>query len=123
MSSTPNTPSACPSYPQGCECVDCSNREVWAIAQGLSVSAARQNAKAKAKATVTNHWTAPYGMFGSVGDAPPPPPPPPKEEKLPPMNCTWCSHRNEYVGKEHLVLGQYVCRSCRPRLGLKVVGT
>ncbi len=48
---------------------------------------------------------------------------PEKEPKLPPMNCAWCKHYNEYVGPEHLVHGEYVCRQCRPRLGLKVVGT
>lgn len=35
-------------------------------------------------------------------------------DKLPPMNCTSCNHRNEYVGREHLQNdGIYVCRQCR----------
>jgi len=38
------------------------------------------------------------------------------EEKLPPMTCSeGCGFTNEYVGKEHLINGIYVCRQCRPR--------
>src|SRR4051812_13607246 len=37
-------------------------------------------------------------------------------DKLPPMTCSeGCGFTNEYVGKEHLVNGSYVCRQCRPR--------
>lgn len=37
------------------------------------------------------------------------------EEKLPPMTCSEkCGFTNEYVGKEHLINGIYVCRQCRP---------
>lgn len=30
-----------------------------------------------------------------------------------PTHCKKCNHYNEYVGTEHLVNGDYVCRGCR----------
>ncbi len=57
------------------------------------------------------------GGFGDLsGWLPPEPAPDTKRSdgKLPPMNCIKCSHRNEYVGPEHLAKdGTYTCRTCK----------
>jgi len=38
----------------------------------------------------------------------------PKINTPPPMNCTRCNHRNEYLGWEHVSAnGSYTCRSCK----------
>ncbi len=132
-------------YDKGCECVDCSNYEVLLLSIGGSVTPNRLHGKAAKRAAKTfiNGFVGAAGGGGGgatgSGIVTPllPPPPfwgysankddwvfepgdlavtaPPKTEKLPPMNCKVCNHRNEYVGKEHLVNGVYVCRQCRPR--------
>lgn len=39
--------------------------------------------------------------------------PPLKPAVLPPANCKRCNFYNEYVGPEHLVNGEYLCRPCK----------
>ncbi len=123
----------CPNYQDGCECNVCSDLEVWGAAQGQMPNPYRAAAKAK-KPNPSPAWMRGLGPFtlsaspgfarefadfGKVTHTIIPPTNP----KLPAMNCIHCKHRNEFVGPEHLVNGEYVCRQCRPRLGLKVVGT
>lgn len=38
---------------------------------------------------------------------------PTKPTRVPPMDCTRCNVRNEYLGPEHLENGVYTCRSCK----------
>ncbi len=110
-------PLGCANFDTGCRCSDCCDREIWLIAKNSKVPPGPPAPSPFHPATMKG-WAIDEPAFWTT---PPAPSPPLKDEKLLPMNCVWCQHRNEFVGKEHLINGEYVCRQCRPRLGLRVV--
>ncbi len=135
--STPTTtmPPGCPKFPIGCMCKDCVDRQDWYWAQqmgGPTPAPVNHSVRGTAAPTPvsgnTKTWSVQYpaameALLGAFGDTETGTINHPEAAKLPPLNCRHCNHRNEYAGPEHLIDGAYVCRQCRPRLGLKVVGT